>query len=311
MEQFPTIDLSEPDSSMLRLVEACEDLGFFKVVNHGVPPELIERLESEAVRFFSLPRSAKDKVGPPRPGPFGYGNRSIGCNGDVGRVEYLLMTADADSDYRKFASVFGGAAADGFRRAVDDYLSAVKKMACEILEVLADGLKVQPREAFSKLLKDEESDSVFRLNRYPPCNGAGESDPIGFGAHTDPQIISVLRSNDAGGLQIVGRDGEWVSVPPDRNCFFINVGDSLQVMTNGRFKSVRHRVVANSPEARLSMIYFGGPPLSEKIAPLPSLLIKDEDSLYKEFTWFDYKKSAYNTRLADNRLGLFEKIAAS
>ncbi|EYU26234.1 hypothetical protein MIMGU_mgv1a021466mg [Erythranthe guttata] len=82
-------------------------------------------------------------------------------------------------------------------------------------------------------------------------------------------------------------------------------------MTNGRFKSVRHRVVANSRKARISMIYFGGPPLCEKIAPLPSLLIQgDQDSLYNEFTWFDYKTSVYTSRLSDNRLGLFEKIAA-
>ncbi|KAI8026003.1 Gibberellin 2-beta-dioxygenase 1 [Camellia lanceoleosa] len=86
-------------------------------------------------------------------------------------------------------------------------------------------------------------------------------------------------------------------------------GENL-VMTNGRFKSVRHRVIANSLKSRVSMIYFGGPPLSEKIAPLPSLM-EGEDSLYKEFTWFEYKKSAYKSRLADNRLGLFEKIAAS
>lgn len=59
------------------------------------------------------------------------------------------------------------------------------------------------------------------------------------------------------------------------------------------------------------MIYFGGPPLSEKIAPLPSLMRGDQQSLYKEFTWFEYKKSAYNSRLADNRLIHFEKIAAS
>lgn len=74
---------------------------------------------------------------------------------------------------------------------------------------------------------------------------------------------------------------------------------------------MRHRVVANSPQSRLSMIYFGGPPLSEKIAPLASLMEGEERSLYKEFTWFEYKKCVYTSRLAHNRLGLFEKIAAS
>lgn len=75
---------------------------------------------------------------------------------------------------------------------------------------------------------------------------------------------------------------------------------------------MKHRVLANGFQSRLSMIYFGGPPLSEKIAPLPSLMKGGkEESLYKEFTWFEYKNSSYGLRLADNRLGHFERIAAS
>lgn len=85
---------------------------------------------------------------------------------------------------------------------------------------------------------------------------------------------------------------------------------TVQVMTNGRFRSVRHRVLANGSKSRLSMIYFGGPPPSEQIVPLPSLM-KGKESLYREFTWFEYKKSAYNSRLSDNRLALFQRIAAS
>ncbi|KAG5254788.1 hypothetical protein OIU76_019438 [Salix suchowensis] len=306
---IPLIDLSKPDS-MHQLVKACEEFGFFKVINHGVPMEFISKLESEAVDFFSLPLSEKEKVGPPS--PFGYGNKSIGQNGDVGWVEYLLLNTDQESISQRFSSVFGDNP-EKFRCALNDYVSAVKRMACEILEMMADGLKLQQRNVFSKLLMDEQSDSVFRLNHYPPCpeiESLNGQNMIGFGEHTDPQIISVLRSNNTSGLQISLGDGSWISVPPDQNSFFVNVGDSLQVMTNGRFKSVRHRVLTNSMKARVSMIYFGGPPLSEKIAPLPSLM-KGKESLYKEFTWFEYKRSAYNSRLADNRLVLFERIAAS
>ncbi|CAL5393710.1 unnamed protein product [Camellia sinensis] len=306
---IPLIDLSKPDTKTL-LVKACEEFGFFKVINHGVPTELINKLESEALKFFSSPLFEKEKTGPPN--PFGYGNKNIGTNGDAGWVEYLLLTTNPEFNYQRFVSIFGKNP-EMFRCVVNDYVSAVKKMACEVLELLADGLKIQQRNVLSKLLMDEQSDSVFRLNHYPPCREIQDVNGkhlIGFGEHTDPQIISVLRSNNTCGLQISLRDGNWISVPPDQNSFFINVGDSLQVMTNGRFKSVRHRVVANSLKSRISMIYFGGPPLSEKIAPLPSLM-EGEDSLYKEFTWFEYKTSAYNSRLADNRLGLFEKIAAS
>ncbi|XP_058101088.1 gibberellin 2-beta-dioxygenase 1-like [Magnolia sinica] len=303
---IPTIDLSKPESKTL-LVKACEEFGFFKVVNHGIPLEFIDRLEAEAVKFFSLPQPEKEKAGPAN--PFGYGNKRIGPNGDVGWLEYLLFQTKVNSISQRSWAI-SRENPEIFCSAVSDYISAVKKLACGVLESLTEGLKVEPRNIFSKLLMDEESDSIFRLNHYPPCPElkALSCNLTGFGEHTDPQIISVLRSNNTSGLQISLSDGSWVSVPPDHNSFFVIVGDSLQVMTNGRFKSVRHRVLANSFKSRVSMIYFGAPALREKIAPLPIIMEKGEESLYKEFTWCEYKKSAYKSRLADNRLGLFEKI---
>ncbi|KAI4333404.1 hypothetical protein L6164_018224 [Bauhinia variegata] len=305
---IPLIDLSKPDAKNL-IVKACEEFGFFKVINHGVPMEAISKLESEAIKFFSFPLSKKEKTGPAN--PFGYGNKRIGQNGDVGWIEYLLFTTNQDYNSLRLSPAYGQNP-ENFRSALNDYMSAVRNMSCQILDLMAEGLKIQPRNVFSKLLMDQQSDSVFRVNHYPPCpelQTLNAENKIGFGEHTDPQIISVLRSNNTSGLQISLRDGKWISVPPDHSSFFINVGDSLQVMTNGRFRSVKHRVLANGFNSRLSMIFFCGPPLSEKIAPLPSLM-KGNESLYKEFTWFEYKKSFYGSRLADNRLVQFQRIAA-
>ncbi|XP_022715545.1 gibberellin 2-beta-dioxygenase-like [Durio zibethinus] len=307
---IPVIDLRDPEAKTL-IVKACEEYGFFKLINHGVPMEFMTRLEAEALRFFNLPQSEKDKAGPPD--PFGYGSKRIGQNGDVGWIEYLLLNTNPQVTSLKTLIVFRENP-EIFRSAVNDYILAVKRMAFEVLELMADGLKIKPRNVLSSMLRDEKSDSCFRLNHYPPCQelqALSGRNLIGFGEHTDPQIISVLRSNNTSGLQISLRDGTWVSVPPDQTSFFINVGDALQVMTNGRLRSVRHRVMADSLKSRVSMIYFGGPPLNEKIAPLPSLVEKREESLYKEFTWWEYKTSAYKSRLADYRLGLFEKTASA
>ncbi|KAF9616021.1 hypothetical protein IFM89_027960 [Coptis chinensis] len=232
---LPVVDLSMPHSETI--VKACEEFGFFKVINHGIPMEVINR-----------------------------------------------------SDMR-------------------DYVSAVRILAYEVLELLAEGLKIQPKDVFSKLLRDENSDSFFRINHYPPCpelQGLNGLDLIGFGEHTDPQLISVLRSNNVEGLQICLKDGNWVSVPADEKSFFFIVGDIMQVMTNGRFKSVKHRVLANSFKSRISMTYFGGPPLNKLISPLQSLL-EGEESLYKELTWGDYIGAALMSNMVDNRISLFEK----
>ncbi|CDY52444.1 BnaA07g39210D [Brassica napus] len=304
---IPVIDISDPESKQA-LVKACEDFGFFKVINHGVPSELVSVLEHEAVKFFSLPTSYKNQV---TGYPFGYGNGKIGRNGDVGWVEYLLMNVNLDigSDPLKTH-----AQVSLCRNAVLEYTTSVRKMTCDVLEMITDGLGIKPRNTLSKLVSDQNSDSKFRLNHYPPCpliheniDGACNNVIIGFGEHTDPQILSVLRSNNTSGFQINLTNGSWISVPSDPSSFFFNVCDSLQVLTNGRFKSVKHRVLTNSMKSRFSMIYFAGPPLTQRISPLTCLMNNEDESLYEEFTWSEYKSSAYNSRLSDNRLQPFER----
>lgn len=156
--------------------------------------------------------------------------------------------------------------------ALNDYLSAIKKMGCEILELMADGLSMKPRNVLSKLLMDEQSDSVFRLNNYPPCpNG---KNMVGFGEHTDPQIISVLRSNSTSGLQISLRNGSWISVPPDANSFFINVGDSLQVHTYQRNKRMCLCLSLSLFFVSVSKNYF----LKYSLAPLVFIILNIENT---------------------------------
>ncbi|XP_042426914.1 gibberellin 2-beta-dioxygenase 3-like [Zingiber officinale] len=301
----PAIRLSEPGSDSL-LVRACEDLGFFKVTDHGIPMELITKLEEEAVKFFASPEEEKELSCRKLANPFGYGSKCIGSNGDVGWVEYLLMPVTSEPISMAFLMQ---PSASSFRSALNEYISAVRKLACQILELMAQGLGIEQTDVLSKLALDEESDSMLRLNHYPPCLMLQEQNGFltGFGEHTDPQIISVLRSNNTAGLEISLRDGSWVSVLPDQEAFFVNVGDSLQVLTNGKFRSVRHRVLANGWESRVSMIYFAGPPPGEKLAPLPESMEEGEQSQYREFTWREYKSCAYKTLLGDNRLDLFHK----
>ncbi|KAG6419336.1 hypothetical protein SASPL_121554 [Salvia splendens] len=305
---IPAVDLSQFGAKTL-IVEACKELGFFKVINHRISVDFLTKLEGEAMKFFQLPPQEKAKSGPPN--PFGYGSKVIGPNGDVGWVEYLLFSTNPDLASRNPNSAAPGIS-QSLREMANEYVSAVREMTCEVLEMIAEEMEMETRQALSRLISDEKSDSCFRMNHYPACpelQALSGRSLIGFGEHTDPQIISVLRSNNASGLQIRNADATWHSVPPDPTTFFFLVGDSLQVMSNGRLKSVKHRVLADSMKSRVSMIYFGGPPLTERIAPVKGVMEEGEESLYKEFTWSEYKKSAYKTRLGDNRLSFFEKSA--
>ncbi|KAK1606361.1 hypothetical protein QYE76_030034 [Lolium multiflorum] len=295
----PTVDLSAPGAAAA-VADACRGVGFFRATNHGVPAALADALEALAAAFFALPHDEKMEHASAR--PFGYGSKSIGSNGDVGWLEYLLLSVATGSGSSTLPPPL--------RAALEEYTCAVRDVGGRVLELMAEGLGLD-RGALRRMVagKDgEESGAgeMVRVNHYPACPLA--SGVTGFGEHTDPQIVSVLRSNRTGGLQIMLRDGRWVPVAPDPDSLFVNVGDSLQVLTNGRFHSVKHRVAA--PEAgklaRLSVIYFGGPAASQRIAPLPELLKEGEESLYKDFTWGEYMKAAYKTRLGDNRLSPFE-----
>ncbi|KAL7211178.1 hypothetical protein ACSBR2_014123 [Camellia fascicularis] len=128
-------------------------------------------------------------------------------------------------------------------------ISVVKGVACEVLELIAEGLRIEPRI-------------------YPPipCSRLQElsgQNVIDFVEHTVPQIIYVLRSNNISGIEICLRDGTWVSVLPDANSFFISVVDCLQqVMTNGRLKSVRHKAKSKLKECNVeSGLHFCSLPI--------------------------------------------------
>ncbi|CAN4113355.1 unnamed protein product [Withania somnifera] len=339
---FPTIDLSEDKSiASEMIVKACEDYGFFKLVNHGVPKKVITRMEREAVDFFSRPALQKGRAGPAA--PFGYGCKNIGLNGDKGDLEYILLEANPDSLSQRAKTMSNDPST--FSSVTNDYVSAVRRLTCDILELVAEGLWLEDKCIFSKLISNSQNDSCFRINHYPPFiapnnhNNENHWDPsseleeerlhisplippstttttttvgsksrLGFGEHTDPQILTILRSNDVSGLQICSHDGFWIPVPPDPNEFFVFVGDSFQALTNGRFTSIRHRVLAiNSWKSRMSMMYFAAPALDAWITAPPQINNNIITSnIYRPFTWCNFKQIVYSLRLADNRLDYFK-----
>ncbi|MED6217023.1 hypothetical protein PIB30_013751 [Stylosanthes scabra] len=299
---LPTIDLSKERTTVAKLiVKASEEYGFFNVINHRIPQHIIENMEEAGFEFFAKPTSHKVKLAS------NYGCKRIGFNGDVGEVEYLLLNG-SDSHIAKLSTTISNGPSD-FRYKVSAYRDAVEELACEILELMAEGLGVPNTSIFTTFIKDPDSDSLLRFNHYPPPPSPLPTSPsslLGFGEHSDPQIITLLRSNDVSGLQISLQHGVWIPVIPDPSAFSVNVGDLLQVMTNGRFVSVRHRAVSNSEKARMSIAYFGAPPLNARIVAPPEMVTPERPSLlFRAFTWADYKKATYSLRLGDNRIDLF------
>ncbi|CAL0325440.1 unnamed protein product [Lupinus luteus] len=304
---LPIVDLKAEKSLVTKLiVKACEEYGFFKVINHGIANETIAKMEESAFSYFAKPLTQKKQASP------SYGSKNIGFNGDMGEVEYLMLTATTPS-----IAHLSNTISNDFSSRVSVYTEAVKKLACEILELMSEGLGVPDKSVFSRWINHVDSDSVLRLNHYPPIHYPNKDrdkatcynyTKVGFGEHSDPQILTILRSNDVGGLQISPEDGLWIPVTPDPSAFCVNVGDVLEVMTNGRFVSVRHRAMTNSYKSRMSMVYFGAPPLHACIVAPPVMVTPQRPSLFRPFTWADYKKATYSLRLGDKRIDLFRTI---
>ncbi|GAB4827740.1 hypothetical protein Ancab_034626 [Ancistrocladus abbreviatus] len=101
------------------------------------------------------------------------------------------------------------------------------------------------------------------------------------------KVTVVLQTEQVQGLQVI-KDEKWVPVDPIPNAFVINVGDQLQVLSNGRYKSVHHRVVTNKDKTRISMAMFCGPNMDTIIGPMEELIDDQHPLLYRSYRFSEF-----------------------
>lgn len=232
----PTIDLAHvsPDE----LARACEDVGFFTVVGHGVDTALIEEVAARSRAFFDRPDAEKERFREPADTPGAPIYRPLGAE---------KLGANAD---RK-ASLDWGPSLAGVRWPGDDLRAAYERYYGEMLRVagvLVDALGLDAS------LFDERSSSL-RVIDYPAGDGTGAR----AGAHRDYGCLTLIRS-DSSGLEVQTRDGEWLAVEAPPGGFVVNIGDLMQFWSNDRWISTLHRVVGerNAPR-RQSLVFFHNP----------------------------------------------------
>ena len=154
-------------------------------------------------------------------------------------------------------------------------------------------------EALMKGLNGKEIDGTkesllmgskrINLNYYPKCPEPELT--VGVGRHSDVSTLTILLQDDIGGLYVKKLDSDsWVHVPPINGAIVINVGDALQILSNGKYKSVEHRVIANGIKNRISVPIFVNPRPSDIIGPLPEVLESGEKPIYKQVLYSDYVK---------------------
>ena len=253
---------------------ACRDLGFFVISGHGIDPQLRRDLDAAAREFFALPEDTKAEIAMPRAGLAWRGWFPVGgelTSGVPDLKEGIYFGVEHGADH---VGVRAGRPLHGanlfpqhpaqLRPLVLDYLDALTSLAQRVLEAVALGLGL-PRGWFRGRLTADPV-VLFRIFHYPPAEPT--ADEWGVGEHTDYGLLTLLGQDGNPGLQVRTRDG-WVDVPPDTDTFVCNIGDMLERLTGGRYRSTPHRVRNDSGAERLSYPFFLDPSWDAVVDRLP------------------------------------------
>ncbi|KAI8016361.1 Flavonol synthase/flavanone 3-hydroxylase [Camellia lanceoleosa] len=287
----PVISLSQPhDVVVNELSKACSEWGFFLITDHGIEPSLIGRLKEVGEEFFKLPQKEKESyANDPSSGSFeGYGTKMT-KNLDE-KVEWVDYYFHIMHPPKKLNHDMWPKNPSSYRGVTEEYNVEILRTTNKILELLSEGLGLDGKVLNSSLGGDE-IEFEMKINMYPPCPQPQLA--LGVEPHTDMSALTLLVPNDVPGLQ-VWKDGNWVAVNYLPNALFVHVGDQLEVLSNGKYKSVLHRSLVNKERTRMSWAVFVVPPHEAVIGPLPELIDEKNPAKYSTKTYAEYRYRKFN-----------------
>jgi isopenicillin N synthase-like dioxygenase len=301
---IPTLDLAEylagSESAAESLAETLrytqENVGFYVVVNHGVPRDVIDRGYSELRKFFALPDEEKLRIRinektvgyiPPRSTMYVSATVHKNTKKDLNETITLARERPADDPAIRSGMRFVGPnqwppGRSAFRDAMLDYQNAIAKLGYAMLPLYARALGMPP-DYFSPCFT--EPMWWTRNSHYAPIEP--EDNQFGIAPHCDHSFITLLPISDVSGLQVMWPDGQWVSVDPVPNGIVINTGEFLARWTNGRFLATPHRVVMPTRD-RYSMAMFFNPNHDTMAVPLPSCVTAERPAAYEPVSMLEY-----------------------
>lgn len=272
---------------------ACRETGFFYISNHGVADALMSAMFGCAEAFFASPQAEKDGLAI---------TRSRHNRGYVGMATERLNLAQADlkeafnigldlsaSDPdviagKPFRGVNLWPRTPGFHDTALGYFNALWRLGLELHRAIAVDLGL-PQDFFAD--KFDHPMATLRLLHYPPRDPAHTGQP-GAGEHTDYGSLTLLLTDNAGGLEVRRRDGTWVTAPPVPGAFICNIGDCLMRWCNDTYVSTPHRVMNPPGRDRYSIAFFFDPNPDAMIACLPGCAAPGYEPKYPPILAADY-----------------------
>ncbi|XP_008797642.1 flavanone 3-dioxygenase 2-like [Phoenix dactylifera] len=299
---IPVIDLGADNESHIisQIGAACQSYGFFQIVNHGMAIGLMDDMVEITREFFSLPPEEKAKLYSDDPAKKIRLSTSFNIRKEKVHNwrDYLRLHCYPLEDF-----VPGWPSKPpSFREVVSSYCREVRHLGFKILGLISLSLGLE-KDYIEKVLGEQEQHMA--INYYPQCPEPELT--YGLPAHTDPNAVTILlQDQKVAGLQ-VQRDGKWIRVDPHPNAFVINLGDQIQALSNGRYKSVWHRAIVNSDKERISVASFLCPCNSAAISPAKKLTGEGSPAVYRSYTYDEYYKKFWSSNLdQDHCLELFK-----
>jgi isopenicillin N synthase-like dioxygenase len=279
---------------------AARGLGFFSVADHGIDSALIDATFDCSRAFFALPQEVKNRLSVVNSASYrGYvnlGEEKLDAALPADIKECFNAGPDLAADHpdvlagKPYHAVNQWPELPGFRTTLMTFEAAALELVVLLQRAIAVDLGLD-EHFFDRYFED--SVSLLRLLHYPPHPGTFDGSVYGAGAHTDYGNLTLLAQDENGGLEVRGRDGTWVPVPPQPGTFVCNIGDCLMRWTNDVYVSNAHRVVNRSGRERYSIAYFGDPNAEALVAAVPSVLAPDEEPKYPPIKFADYLKLRY------------------
>eukprot|EP00253_Pinus_taeda_P000710 PITA_00710 len=286
------------------LSDACQEWGFFQIVNHGIPNTLIDDIKAVAKEFFSFPLEEKLKYAPQAGASQGYGKMFVTADDqtlDWGDLLALALMPNSIKNLALWPTV-----PTHFRDTVERYAIEIERVAQEVLSLFAENLHLEDADYFKNVFGSEPM-NMMRMNFYPPCPRPDLV--LGLSPHSDGGGITLLLQDDESVGLHVRKNNRWIPVQPIPYGLVVNIGDLVEVMTNGRYKSVEHRAVTNEERARLSIALFYNASMDAEVAPSSKLVDEHHPCLYRKFIHEEYIRYYISRQLkGKHNLADFAKI---
>lgn len=284
-ERLPIIDVApllngeKTQETAQEIARACRDLGFFYAVGHAISADTLAELNANCRTFFALPEAEKMKIAMAKGGRAWRGYFPVGgelTSGKPDKKQGLYFGEELGVDDVRVREGLPLHGANLFPEAVPELKPAVLRFMDEatrsahaIMEGIALSLGLDAQ--YFRRTYTADPTLLFRVFEYP----AGDEESWGVGEHTDYGLLTLLAQDEHGGLQVKTPTG-WIEAPPIEGALVCNIGDMLDRLTGGVYRSTPHRVRNVSGKSRLSFPFFFDPGWNAEIVPLPEAAARDD-----------------------------------